>query len=73
MNVLHSAGLVDRRKKGRWAYYRLTDAPPDDPAGAALNWVRSTITDDPKIADDAARLDQLRHRDLVELCACYRT
>jgi DNA-binding transcriptional ArsR family regulator len=73
MNVLHAAGLVDRRKEGRWAYYHLTDAPLDAPAGAALDWVRSTLADDPTIADDATRLEQLRHRDLAELCACYRT
>jgi DNA-binding transcriptional ArsR family regulator len=73
MNLLHAAGLVHRRKEGRWAYYRLTDAPLDDPAGAALDWVRTAMADDPTIADDAARLDQLRRRDLAELCACYRT
>jgi DNA-binding transcriptional ArsR family regulator len=73
MNILHSAGLVDRRKQGRWAYYRLTEAPLDDPAGAALHWARSALGNDPTIVDDDARLDRLRHRDLVELCACYRT
>jgi DNA-binding transcriptional ArsR family regulator len=73
MNLLHDAGLVARRKDGRWAYYRLADPPADHPAREPLRWILNALTDDPTIADDRARLDDLRCRDRAELCVCYRT
>lgn len=72
VSVLHEAGLVRRRKQGRWAYYCLAgrDAPP--PVRRALRWVRDTLADDPVALADAKRLDEQSCTDLETLTACYR-
>jgi ArsR family transcriptional regulator len=71
MNVLCEAGLVLRRKEGRWVYFRLSgrDAPPAVRQG--LRWVRASLSADPQVVHDAVRLPGVLKKDLEELCACY--
>ena len=71
LHRLEQAGLVVRRKEGRWHYYRLSgrDAPPA--ARRALRWVRDSLKDEPRVARDAAALCCVREKDLSELAACY--
>jgi DNA-binding transcriptional ArsR family regulator len=71
LNLLVQAGLVRRRKDGRWMYYRLPgrEAPPE--VRQALKWVINCIEGDPAIAADAKRLRSLRRENLKALCACY--
>jgi ArsR family transcriptional regulator, arsenate/arsenite/antimonite-responsive transcriptional repressor len=72
MDLLVRAGLVERRKDGRWAHFRLAErnAPPH--VRQALRWVLDALSDDAAIARDAKRLTTIRGCDLKELAACYR-
>jgi ArsR family transcriptional regulator len=72
MDVLHRAGLVERRKQGRWHYFKLAgrEAPPA--VRGALRWVLAGIGKEPEAAADAQRVCCLRDQDLKEIAACYR-
>jgi len=72
MNVLQQARLVDRRKRGKWHFYRLADGRDGPAARRALEWIRSELRDDPVIRMDAKRIRDVRKRNLEELSACYR-
>ncbi len=72
MDLLVRAGLVARRKQGRWAYFRLAEREAAPPVRSALRWVQTAVADDPAVAADARRLAKLCCRDLSELTACYR-
>jgi DNA-binding transcriptional ArsR family regulator len=71
LNTLCEAGLVDRRKEGRWAYFRLAgrDAPPA--AKRAVRWVSDCLDGEAVIVDDEKKLSSVLKRDLDELCGCY--
>jgi len=73
LTILHDAGLVERRKEGRWAYYRVAgvDAPGD--VRAAIDWAIGSLQSSPVALRDAERLVALRRSDLEELAACYRS
>lgn len=73
MAVLHQAGLVERRKEGKWHYYRLAKAGEASPeALSALAWARSALRGQAMAQSDQQKLRSVRRKDLVELCACYR-
>lgn len=73
LDLLFRAGLVERRKEGRWCYFRLAgeQAPPQ--VREAIQWVRASLERDPAIRQDARTLDGLKKRDPAELSACYRS
>ncbi|HXV76109.1 MAG TPA: metalloregulator ArsR/SmtB family transcription factor [Candidatus Polarisedimenticolaceae bacterium] len=74
MNVLYQAGLVERRKQGKWQYYRLAAAGGGSPAALrALAWLLDELKQDPALRDDARRVRRVRRQDLVDLAACYRS
>ena len=73
MTLLYQARLVERRKAGRWHYFRLPDDEAAGSARAALAWLAESLADDPRIAEDTPRLDRIREKDLLELSACYRS
>ena len=73
MSLLQQAGLVDRRKQGRWHFYRLASRRSKAGAGRALAWIRSELRDDPTVREDRIKIRRVRTRDLKELSACYRT
>ena len=70
--LLRQAGLVEKRKAGRWIHYRL--AGEDGPAVArgALSWVLSACADERRIAEDAARLERILELDPEVLCERQR-
>jgi DNA-binding transcriptional ArsR family regulator len=73
MKLLHGAGLVSRRKEGRWSYFRLCgpEAPPA--VRRALDWTLEALAEDPAIRADRRRLSRVLAMDLQELVACcYR-
>jgi DNA-binding transcriptional ArsR family regulator len=70
MAVLAEAGLVARRKEGRWHFYRGTASSPT--ANAALAWLTESLRTSDVIRDDARTLEDVMSRDLEELSACYR-
>ena len=73
MALLMQAGLVTRRKEGRWHFYRVAGATASPEARSALQWLFETLQDSPVIMDDAERLEKVMTQDLEELSACYRT
>ncbi len=73
MNVLERAGLVTRRRQGKWRYYRLAEDSESEAVARALAWVLDELRDDPRLEADARKVRSVRRRDLVELCACYRS
>lgn len=73
MSVLQHAGLVERRKEGRWHFYRQGSGPDGLEVGPLLRWVRNSVADEAVIRRDAERLAALRNLELVELAACYRS
>jgi ArsR family transcriptional regulator len=70
--ILQEARLIERHKKGRWAYYRLAggDAPPA--ARHAIKWVVEALQGSPVIERDDKELHRVRRCDLDVLSACYR-
>jgi DNA-binding transcriptional ArsR family regulator len=72
MELLERAGLVRRRRQGRWRYYRLAGGSTSRPAARALSWVLRELRGDSQVEADARRTRSVRRRDLAELSACYR-
>ncbi len=66
LSLLSAAGLVDVRKDGRWAYYRLASPSPD------LRWIKSPLKDDPQIRADLKSLATIKKKDLEVLCRQQR-
>ena len=73
MQVLHGAGLVERRKEGRWHFYRLAGADAATEVRRTLSAVVEELRDDPAVRADDRRVRRTRRRDLEELSACYRS
>ena len=73
MNLLYHAGLVQRRKAGRWQFYRMTNGEGTALARRALDLVVHELENDPAVRDDARRIRKVRRQDLEELSACYRS
>ena len=72
LNVLQQARLVQRRKRGKWHFYRLADGRDGPAAKRALAWVVPELCDNPTIARDAEKIRKVRKQDLETLSACYR-
>ena len=74
VNLLTDAGLVRRRKQGRWHYFRLArDGAPAE-VRQALDWVLGAVRKDPVIRKDVTRLRGILRKDLQETASCcYRS
>jgi len=73
LDILCQAGLVERRKAGRWCHFRLAERSAEPTVRQALRWVRIALVDDATGAKDAHRVAGLRRKNLQELAACYRS
>ncbi len=73
LTILQNARLVERRKDGRWAFYRLAgdDAPAE--SRRAIGWLLSSLATSAAVQADAAELERVRESDLDELASCYRS
>lgn len=71
MSILYDAGLIHRRKEGRWHYYHLAEQDTTPAAREALRWVISHLANDPALHSDAKKLCCTRKKDPQELTACY--
>lgn len=73
MTVLYRAGLVRRRKAGRWQYYRLAgkDAPPV--VLEALEWVERSVAGSQAGRSGAKRLAVVLKKEKEALCCHYRS
>jgi ArsR family transcriptional regulator, arsenate/arsenite/antimonite-responsive transcriptional repressor len=59
MAVIADAGLVERRRDGRWTYYSLS-ADPEPAIACAVELVMTLVEDDPVVAKDRRRLPNVR-------------
>ncbi len=68
MSILYRARLVESRKEGRWAYFRLADddAPPE--ALQALEWVLASLKRDKQDKADQKQLKAVLKLEPEELC-----
>ena len=72
LDVLCQAGLVKRRRKGRWRHFCLPGRKAPPVVRRALTWIRTAAADDATVINDARRLQALRRKDVQVLAACYR-
>ncbi len=72
LDLLCRAGLVGRRKEGKWHYFRIVGREASALARHALKWVRVALRGEPSTTQDVKRLRRIRKKDLTELCACYK-
>ena len=56
LSILSAAGLVDMRKEGRWAYYRLPEGADLARVRPVLTWLDDMLAQDTIIRQDAQRL-----------------
>jgi ArsR family transcriptional regulator len=68
LSILYQAGLLDSRKAGRWMYYSLPGKAAPAAARGAIRWAAKALAEDPRIAEDTARLKKVLVMDPVELC-----
>ena len=68
LSILHQARLIEKRKAGRWIYYRLCDATSCPACSDALRWVCNALVDEPIILSDAAALKKINTMEPEELC-----
>jgi ArsR family transcriptional regulator len=68
MSILHQARLVEMRKSGRWAYFRLAGADAPAVAIEALAVVESGLRRDPQRKADRQRLNEILKHNPEELC-----
>lgn len=71
MSVLQQAQLVERRKEGRWHYYRLAGAKAPPIVRRALRWTVQSLEGENAIVSDAEALCGVRETDRQELTTCY--
>ena len=57
LSILSAADLVDSRKEGRWAYYRLPQGEALKEVKPVLKWLEGALADDESVAKDAENLE----------------
>jgi ArsR family transcriptional regulator, arsenate/arsenite/antimonite-responsive transcriptional repressor len=72
MDLLHQAGLVRRRKEGRWHYFSLAGREASPLARRALRLTLESLLEHPGLKADATKLCCVRKKDLEEVATCYR-
>jgi ArsR family transcriptional regulator, arsenate/arsenite/antimonite-responsive transcriptional repressor len=72
MDLLYQAGLVQRRKEGRWHYFWLPDKDAPAMVRRGVQWVLQSLENEPALAGDSKKVCCVRRKDLKDLCECYR-
>ncbi len=73
MDLLFQAGLVERRKEGKWHFFRLAGTNASPAVREALRWALKSLANEPDARADARKLRAVRKKDLEQVSACYRT
>ncbi|QQE11458.1 winged helix-turn-helix transcriptional regulator [Planctomycetota bacterium] len=71
MNLLFDAGLIEKRKQGKWQYYRI-HTQPQPHIKQILDWTLSNLQDKPTIKSDLQKRCCVMDMDLEDLSACYK-
>lgn len=66
LDILISAGLVDRRKDGRWVYYRLKSE--DENFKPVMSWIKNEFSESKDIKECLENLDKITACDLETFC-----
>ena len=72
LSILSAAGLVDSRKDGRWAYYRLPEGKVEASVRPILKWLGDMLKNDETIQQDAKTLKAVVACDPGSLCRRQR-
>lgn len=72
LTILHQAGLVERRKRGKWAFYRLAGRKAPAEIRGLLRWLFAALEHDPQVEADEASAGNARATDPAQLSGCYR-
>jgi DNA-binding transcriptional ArsR family regulator len=68
LSILFQAGLVESRKEGRWIYYKLPDKTVPVEVREAIDWVKKSLADNPRVLEDNKQLKRILRQDPAELC-----
>jgi DNA-binding transcriptional ArsR family regulator len=68
MSILEQTRLVDARKDGRWAFFRLADEQGRPEANVAAALVVKTLARDAQVRTDRGRRKQILKMNPEELC-----
>jgi DNA-binding transcriptional ArsR family regulator len=68
ISILHQAGLLEMRKQGRWAFYRLAGGEAPPAVRDALEWVTRAVKDEPRAKADCCRVKEILKENPEELC-----
>ncbi|MBX3727698.1 MAG: helix-turn-helix transcriptional regulator [Candidatus Sumerlaeia bacterium] len=68
LSLLAAAGLLDVRKEGRWAYYRLADEEARAGLREVVGWLCRQAAQEKHVAEDRRRLDAILRIPPEELC-----
>jgi DNA-binding transcriptional ArsR family regulator len=68
MSILHQARLVETRKQGRWAYFRLADEDAPDTVRDAIGLVLAALSRDKQGKLDRKELKSVLRMEPEELC-----
>lgn len=71
MSILHEVGIVERHKRGRWAYYRLAGRKAAPAVSHAMKWLVTNVKMNAQIRRDMKILCCVRKADPTELTGCY--
>ena len=68
LSILYQADLVESVKRGRWVYYSLPDKTGNAMSQKMLAVAFEGLEDDPVIAADDEKLEEISKIDVEELC-----
>ncbi|MCX6902495.1 MAG: metalloregulator ArsR/SmtB family transcription factor [Verrucomicrobia bacterium] len=72
MAILVQAGLVERRKNGKWHYYRLSGEEASVLVQDAMKWAQTALVKSSVVSEDAKRLKVVMKKDIKALCNRYK-
>ena len=70
--ILHRAGLVSRRKDGRWHYYSLPKKNGNDVVRSSLKWLKKSLSEEKTIVDDMQDLKLVLRKGRDISCRQYK-
>lgn len=71
MSILFQAGLIQKRKDGRWHYYKLAGDDAPEPIQQAIAWTLESLKGEKVILADVETLCCVRGQDRETFTACY--
>ncbi len=72
LDLLYQAGLVQRRREGRWRYFKRAAGDAPSAVLGAIEWVNASLCEDPQMRRDERRINELLSADVTELTCCYK-